>query len=270
MTQRLRICFRSLLTKAGEIGKRQAKAPAPRQRSSVYKMGGIVSWVFVLAAGLLQGATVTGKVEISQRAKSHESLGDIVVWLKPSQQSAAQTMVPEHAQLLQKNKMFHPHVLPITVGSTVDFPNADPIFHNAFSSFDGQIFDVGLYAPGTSKSIHFHEPGIVRVFCNIHPTMSAVILVLDTPYFGRVGTDGRYRIAKVPPGAYELRVFDERATAGPDVQVTVNVEDNEEQTAAPVIHLSELGYVRLPHKNKYGLDYPPNSSDLEIYPGPVQ
>jgi hypothetical protein len=152
----------------------------------------------------------------------------------------------------------------------VDFPNADPIFHNAFSSFDGQIFDVGLYAPGTSKSIHFHEPGIVRVFCNIHPTMSAVILVLDTPYFARVSADGRYRITKVPPGSYELRVFDERATAGPDVQLTVKVDDNEEQAAAPPIHLSELGYVRLPHKNKYGLDYPPNSSDQELYPGPVQ
>ena len=223
-----------------------------------------------MAAGFLHASTVTGRVEISQRAKSHESLGDIVVWLKPVQRSASTDITPEHVQLLQKNKTFRPHVLPITVGSTVDFPNADPIFHNAFSSFDGQIFDVGLYAPGTSKSIRFHEPGVVRVFCNIHPTMSAVILVLDTPFFGRVSADGRYRITKVPPGSYELRVFDERATAGPDVQLTVKVEDNEEQTAAPPIRLSELGYVRLPHKNKYGLDYPSTGSDLEIYPGPVQ
>jgi plastocyanin len=215
-------------------------------------------------------STVTGTVEISQRAKSHEGLSDIVVWLKPVLQNATSSIAPEHVQLLQKNKMFHPHVLPITVGSIVDFPNADPIFHNAFSSFDGQIFDLGLYAPGTSKSIHFHEPGVVRVFCNIHPTMSAVILVLDTPYFARVGRDGRYRIPKVPPGSYELRVFDERATAGPDVQMMVKVDSTDEQTAAPPVHLSELGYVRLPHKNKYGLDYPASSSDLEIYPGPAQ
>lgn len=215
-------------------------------------------------------STVIGKVEISQRAKSHEGLGDIVVWLKPVQQTTDRPLASEHVRLLQKNKMFHPHVLPITVGSIVDFPNADPIFHNAFSSFDGQIFDVGLYAPGTSKSIHFHEPGIVRVFCNIHPTMSAVILVLDTPYFGRVSSDGMYRITNVPPGRYELRVFDERATAGPDVQLTVKVEDKVEQASAPLIYLSELGYARLPHKNKYGLDYPTLGSDLEIYPGPVQ
>ena len=256
--------------KASKIRTPQAKEPAPLQRSIAYKMSGILPFLCLLMAGVLQGSTVTGEVDISQPAKSHESLGDIVVWLKPVQQSATPTVAPEHVQLLQKNKMFHPHVLPITVGSIVDFPNADPIFHNAFSSFDGQIFDVGLYAPGTSKSIHFHEAGVVRVFCNIHPTMSAVILVLDTPYFGRVGRDGMYRIPKVPAGSYELRIFDERATAGPDVHLTVKVEDNEERTLAPPIHLSELGYVRLPHKNKYGLDYPATNSDLEIYPGPVQ
>lgn len=216
------------------------------------------------------GSTITGKVEVSQRAKSHESLADIVVWLKPVQQNASQNIAPEHVQLLQKDKMFHPHVLPITVGSVVDFPNEDPIFHNAFSSFDGQIFDVGLYAPGTSKSIHFHQSGVVRVFCNIHPTMSAVILVLDTPYFGKVGRNGHYRIPNVPPGSYELRVFDERATAGPDVQLMVRVDSGNPETTAPPVHLSELGYVRVPHKNKYGLDYPSSNSDLEIYPGPAQ
>jgi len=215
-------------------------------------------------------STIAGKIEITQRAKTHESLGDIVVWLRPVSKNLDPPVVAAHVQLLQKNKTFQPHVLPITVGSTVDFPNADPIFHNAFSSFDGQIFDVGLYAPGTSKSIHFHEAGVVRVFCNIHPTMSAVILVLDTPYFGRVGKDGHYRIRDVPPGSYELRVFDERATAGPEVQLVVNVDAGEQETAAPPVRLSELGYVRLPHKNKYGLDYPSSSGDLEIYPGPAR
>jgi plastocyanin len=215
-------------------------------------------------------STIAGKVEISQRAKNHESLADIVVWLKPTGKNTDPPIVPEHVQLLQKNKTFRPHVLPITIGSVVDFPNADPIFHNAFSSFDGQIFDVGLYAPGTSKSVHFHEAGVVRVFCNIHPTMSAVILVLDTPYFERAGRDGRYQIKNVPPGSYELRVFDERATAGRDVQLVVNVDGSEQVTAAPPVRLSELGYVRLPHKNKYGLDYPSSSGDLEIYPGPAK
>ncbi len=232
------------------------------------------AWLYALTLMLLSlpapAATVSGTIQIAQRAKARESLSDIVVWLTPAQPDDAPPVVPEHAQLLQKDKMFHPHVLAVPVGSVVDFPNADPIFHNAFSSFDGQIFDVGLYAPGTSKAIRFHEPGIVRVFCNIHPSMSAVILVLDTPYFSKARRNGKYQIPNVPPGSYELRVFDERATAGPDVKIVVNIEEGQDQVAAPPVHLSELGYVRLPHKNKYGLDYPASSNDLELYPGPAR
>ena len=86
-----------------------------------------------------------------------------------------------HAQIVQKNKKFSPHILAVTTGTTVDFPNNDPIFHNAFSNFEGKVFDIGLYPPGTSKSVRLDRPGVVRVFCNIHPTMSAIIAVLSTP-----------------------------------------------------------------------------------------
>ena len=215
-------------------------------------------------------ATVSGTIEISRRAQAHESLSDIVVWLQPSAPGPADSVQPQHVELLQKEKMFHPHVLAVSVGSVVDFPNADPIFHNAFSSFAGQIFDVGLYPPGTSRSIRFRRPGIVRVFCNIHPAMSAVIVVLDTPYFTKAGADGSYHIASVPPGSYELRVFDERATAEPDVNMTVTVDQGRNVALAPPIHLSELGYVRQPHKNKYGLDYPASSADALTYSGAPQ
>lgn len=278
MTRRWRICFRTLL-KSGDwlvcpaasnhidlqLAER-ADRPVPKAFQQALR----IACALGLCAAAALPATITGSIQIAQRAKSHESLTDIIVWLKPVKPDTDPVVVPEHVTLLQKDKMFHPHVLPVTLGSVVDFPNADPIFHNAFSSFDGQIFDVGLYAPGTSKAIRFHEPGIVRVFCNIHPTMSAVILVLDTPYFARVRRDGRYRIANVPPGTYELHVFDERATAGPEVQVAVNVREGESQTAAAPVHLSELGYVRVPHKNKYGLDYPASTGDLDSYPGPAR
>lgn len=225
--------------------------------------------VCALAASRTPSAvTVSGVIEIAQRAQAHESLSDIVVWLEPDDSDASEAVEPEHVRLLQKDKMFHPHVLPIAVGSVVDFPNADPIFHNAFSNFEGQLFDVGLYPPGTSRSIRFHRPGIVRVFCNIHPSMSAVIVVLDTPYFTKAGDDGRYRIPNVPPGNYRLRVFDERATAGPDVQLGVAVDGSDLQPAAPPIRLSELGYVRPAHKNKFGLEYPPSTSDSLTYTSP--
>src|SRR5208337_2945589 len=99
----------------------------------------------------------------------------------------------------------------ISVGSTVDFPNRDPYFHNAFSNFSGQPFDIGLYAPGTSKGTTFTKPGIVRVFCNIHPTMSAIIAVLPNPWYDLSDSSGKFHIAGVPPGDYQLRIFYERA-----------------------------------------------------------
>lgn len=232
------------------------------------------SLLLVCAAAILSRdtprTTVSGLIEIVQRSKTHESLSDIVVWLVPQQGNSGETIRAPHAELLQKNKMFHPHVLAVSVGTVVDFPNADPIFHNAFSNFDGQLFDLTLYPPGTSKSIRFRRPGIVRVFCNIHPSMSAVIVVLDTPYFTKANADGQYEIPNVPPGAYELHVFDELATAGPDVNKTVTADASHSVTTAPVIHLSELGYVRQPHKNKYGLDYPASATDTQTYSGPPQ
>ncbi len=220
---------------------------------------------------LLSASTVTGSIELapaSGHAQTHqENRSDVVIWLQPVHSPATRPAPAEHVQLVQKDKMFRPHVLPISVGSVVDFPNVDPIFHNAFSSFDGQLFDVGLYPPGTSRSVHFYRAGIVRVFCNIHPSMSAVILVLDTPFFSRANREGDYEISGVPPGTYEVHVFDERATA-PNSAILLNVDEGKVETTIPPIHISEAGYVRPPHKNKFGMDYPPSSSELESYPGP--
>src|SRR5437762_6765011 len=125
-------------------------------------------------------ATVSGSVQLvdsrdaNVRRKSDYS--GVVVWLEragaPGPESGLRTV-----KIVQRQKRFMPHVVAVPVGTTVDFPNADPIFHNAFSNFAGQPFDVGLYAPGTSQKVHFVREGVVRVFCNIHPTMSALIVV---------------------------------------------------------------------------------------------
>ena len=159
-----------------------------------------------------------------------------------------------------------PHVLPVMMGSVVDFPNFDPIFHNAFSSYNGQIFDVGLYPPGTSRAVRFSKPGVVRVFCNIHPTMSAVVLVLPTPYFTTTGRDGSYKLA-VPPGSYELSVFHERATEQTLQALTQRVLVTEEGVTVSPISVSESGFLSVPHKNKYNKEYGPPSDDKIIYPG---
>jgi len=168
--------------------------------------------------------------------------------------------------MLQKNKTFTPHVLPVLAGTKIDFPNDDPIFHNAFSTYSGQIFDVGLYPPGTSKTVRFQRSGIVRVFCNIHPTMSAIILVLSTPHFATTPHDGSFRL-DVPPGTYELSVFHERATEQTLQALSRRVVVGPEGLRLPPIVVSEAGYLVAPHKNKYGHDYAPPPDDKTFYPG---
>src|SRR5690348_13104899 len=146
-------------------------------------------------------------------ARNHQGLSGVVVWLEPINGTAAlaPALAPKSAQMVQKDKTFEPHVLAIPVGSSVSFPNLDPIFHNAFSNFNGQIFDIGLYKPGSSRTVVFNRDGVVRVFCNIHPQMSAVIVVLKTPYFAVSDRNGAFEVAGVPAGEYQLHVFHERA-----------------------------------------------------------
>jgi hypothetical protein len=102
-----------------------------------------------------------------------------------------------------------PHVLAITVGTTVDFPNNDQTFHNVFSLSKTRPFDLGRYASGQSKSVRFDQPGIVRVFCDIHSHMSAFILIFAHRFFAVTDEEGRYRIDDVPPGTYTAVAWNE-------------------------------------------------------------
>ena len=147
------------------------------------------------------------------------------------------------------------------------FPNLDPIFHNAFSNFDGQLFDIGLYPPGRSRSVKFDRAGIARVFCNIHPMMSAVIVVVDAPYFAISGKDGAFQMDNVPPGEYQLRVFHERATPETLDKLARHTSVSGTATALPLISISESGYLMMPHKNKFGREYPPASEEGLTYSG---
>jgi hypothetical protein len=157
-------------------------------------------------------------------------------------------------------------VLAVRVGTTVDFPNYDPIFHNAFSVYDGQLFDIGLYPPGESRSIRFTRAGFVRVFCNIHSTMSAVIAVVNTPLFAMSQSDGRFEIDNVPQGDYELNVFHERAMEETLHSLRRRVTVDQDRVELPEIAISETGYPALPHKNKYGGEYTAPPDDTGVYP----
>jgi plastocyanin len=225
---------------------------------------------FSVFAAVGPGATVSGKVSLvgskEKRVTQKRDFSSVTVWLEPVGNHRIPA-APQKAKIEQKDKMFLPHVLAITVGSSVEFPNYDPIFHNAFSNFEGQMFDVGLYPPKTTRSVKFHRDGIVRVFCNIHPSMSAVIVVLRTSYFDVTSADGSFRITGVQPGEYTLKVFHERATETTLDALSRRITVSSDDVVIPAFAVSESGYIAVPHKNKYGKDYPPVPKDIVPYPG---
>jgi plastocyanin len=223
---------------------------------------------FSLASAACAGS-VSGRVELANSkdaaVRKHKDYAGVVVWLQPLGR-AAPSARPRKVEMLQKDKRFTPHVVAIGVGSTVTFPNADPLFHNAFSNFDGQAFDVGLYPPGTTRSVTFIRPGIVRVFCNIHSTMSAIIAVLPSPWYAVTNGPGAYAIPNVPAGEYRVRIVHERALPEVLKSLEQRITVPAGGLALPPISVSEAGFIPAPHMNKYGREYPPVPDD-SVYPG---
>jgi plastocyanin len=132
-----------------------------------------------------------------------------VVYLEIAPRAAFEGPAQRRARMDQRNETFVPHVLAITVGTVVDFPNNDATYHNVFSLSRAKAFDLGRYASGRSKSVTFDRPGIVRVFCDIHSHMNAFILVFSHRFFAVTDEHGRYRIDGIPPGTYTVNVWNE-------------------------------------------------------------
>jgi hypothetical protein len=210
------------------------------------------SYADTTAVSLSARVKITGTEH--QTEPSHAE--NVVVWLSPQDSSTPPRPFPAGPyRLTQHNKSFEPHVLVVPVGAMVEFPNHDPFFHNVFSLFEGKRFDLGLYEAGTTKRVSFDRAGISYIFCNIHAEMSAVVIALNTPYYGVSDRKGEIVIPEVPVGHYTMHVWYE--TALPE-SLTVMAR---EITVTPVS--STLGVVEVPaptvivHKNKYGMDYPP-------------
>jgi plastocyanin len=132
-----------------------------------------------------------------------------VVYLDPAPRAAFDVRDEPRARMDQRNETFEPHVLAVVAGTNVDFPNSDRTYHNVFSLSKPKQFDLGRYAAGKSRAVKFDKPGIVRVFCDIHPHMSAFILVFSHRYFAVTDDEGRYRIDNVPPGNYTVVAWNE-------------------------------------------------------------
>jgi plastocyanin len=136
-----------------------------------------------------------------------------VVYLEAAPRGAFETSEGGRAIMDQRNEAFVPHVLAITTGTTVEFPNSDKFYHNVFSLSKTKSFDLGRYAAGHSRPVRFDRPGIVRVFCDIHSHMNAFILVFSHPFFAMTDATGRYQIDNVPPGTYGVIAWNEGASS---------------------------------------------------------
>ena len=190
---------------------------------------------------------IVGRVELTEKGgKKATDLSDVVVYVENSKAKPK----PAKEVLTMKSKSFAPHVLVIGTGTTVEFPNEDPILHNVFS-VSGDGFDLGLYKRPKSGSKTFDKPGVYTLYCNIHPQMSATVVVRDNPYFTTVAKDGAFRLAGLPAGEYKILAFHERAGEG--TPVAVKVAATGEATAS--LSLDATSYKRVAHKNKFGKDY---------------
>jgi plastocyanin len=138
-----------------------------------------------------------------------------VVYLEAAPRGAFERDEPGRAVMNQRNETFVPHLLAVTTGTVVDFPNGDPFYHNVFSLSKANKFDLGRYATGKLKSVLFTQPGIVRVFCEIHSHMNAYILVFSHPFFALTDEAGRYHIDNVPPGHYNVIAWNEGLASEP-------------------------------------------------------
>ena len=221
------------------------------------------SYVFCqTAAALGQGVDMSATIAVhaakpsNDPSKEASASTEVVVWLSPLQPLEPRPVVAHPPyRLMQKNKQFIPHLLIVPTGTSVEFPNADPFFHNVFSLFNGKRFDLGLYESGSTRSVRFDREGASYIFCNIHPEMGAVVLALSTPLYGVSGSDGTVVIHDVPPGSYRLNVWSERAKPFKPEDFPRELQVSATATNLGVIQMKAADSVRSNHKNKFGETY---------------
>ncbi|MEQ1758399.1 MAG: hypothetical protein ABL986_08790 [Vicinamibacterales bacterium] len=235
----------------------------------------IAAWQTYASAGAQSaGGTVSGTINVTSpagrngRAAVRADRSGVVVWLMPV--GASPRVRPTGADrprftMVQRGKRFLPRVLVIPVGSVVDFPNFDPIFHNVFSLFEGKRFDLGLYEAGSSRSVTFASPGVSHVFCNIHPDMSAIVAAVDTDYFAASATNGTFSIANVPAGRYRLNVWHDRFAIEGASDYPKEITVSAGGLVLGDLRFSDSGQALPAHTNKFGHGYIPPNAASPIY-----
>jgi plastocyanin len=217
-----------------------------RHRRVVLIAAMLAAWP--LGAAAPRAADVRGRLTLLEKGnRPGDDVGMAVVWLEGGGGRAT----PVQAEISTADKAFSPHVLVLPVGSTVAFPNHDPFNHNVFSLSEEDPFDLGLYGRGEARSIKLERAGIIRVYCNVHAQMSALLVVRDGLYFAQPSGDGSFLLPAVPPGHYILHAWHERA-----VELTRPLDVPAAGLTGVAIELDARGYRFRPHLNKHGQPYP--------------
>jgi len=199
---------------------------------------------------LVAQGTVAGRVAITERpGEKSTDIGNAIIYLVRTDSASAPTQ-SRQATIAMNGRTFVPRVQVVTPGSRVEFPNQDPFSHNIFSTTPGAVFDLGLYPTGKSKTVSFRRTGVFPVYCNIHPRMTAFVVVAPTPWFTQAGADGRWSITNVPAGTYTVHVWHERTE---EVKQAVRVGASGQSVVE--VTLDARGFRFAQHKNKFGKEY---------------
>ncbi len=201
----------------------------------------------------VSSAYLSGNITLDQSKLSRQNaeVSNTIVYFEPNDTNTVQNIAPTNKVISTQNKRFVPSVLAVTAGSEISFPNMDRILHNVFSVSPLSEFDLGLYSAGTTKSVKFDEPGIIYVHCNVHHSMQADILVLNTPYFTQVDSNGHFTLNDLPNTAGTLKIWHPRGNITSLVLDQQNNIDNINQTLV-------ITRPKVPkHSNKFGQSYRP-------------
>jgi plastocyanin len=208
---------------------------------------GVAAVVTAVTTAVPAGAQVSGRLHVSDAGgRTAPDLGDAVIFLEGRGPRA-----PSHQVTVALDaRQFRPRVVVAPLGSMVRFPNQDPFNHNVFSLSEGNSFDLGLYGRGETRGQRFRRPGLVRLYCNIHPRMTAFVVVRDNAWYTQPGADGSFTIPSVPPGSYTLTVWHERA---PEITRGITVPPG--GLSGLELQMDASGYRYVQHTNKYGQAY---------------
>jgi len=215
--ERLRVCAGVALSMAVLCS--SARPDVVARETATGSLTGRVHVVSHPARRLATAGVYPGRIVGIQTDRETSELDNVIVFVNATTRVDS---VPQRVSIRQTNEEFVPHVVAVTAGSTVEFPNDDLIFHNVFSLSRVATFDLGRYPRNASKARTFTKPGVVKVFCHLHSHMSAIVRVFPHPYFAVPDRNGRFTIPDVPVGRVEITAWHERAG---EVTRSASVED---------------------------------------------